>query len=85
MISSEKPWLPSGMRVVMSPIAFRLRKSLTVSSSAPAYSLAVEVEEEIAAALDDAGVDRQAHALRRLEAESHVERAEVAGAVSAGS
>ena len=36
--SSEKPFEPSGILVVMSPIALSERKSATVSSSAPAYS-----------------------------------------------
>ena len=40
-----------------------------MSSSAPAYSPAVGVEEEVAAALDDARVDREPDAVRRLEPE----------------
>ena len=80
--SSEKPFEPSGIRVVTSPIALRLRKSATVSSIAPAYSPCSGVEEEVAAALDDAGVEREADAVRRLEAEPEVGGAEVA--VAAG-
>ena len=38
MISSEKPREPSGIFVVISPIALRLRKSAISSCSAPAYS-----------------------------------------------
>ena len=37
-ISSEKPLDPSGIRVVMSPIAFSETMPVKSSSSAPAYS-----------------------------------------------
>ena len=42
MISSEKPFEPSGIRVVIRPIALSARKSLNTSSSAPAYSPLLE-------------------------------------------
>ena len=79
MISSEKPCEPSGIRVVMSPIALSRsrRRQLERAGVLPA----VGVEEEVAAALDDAGVDREADAVRRLEAERTIDRPEVAGAV----
>ena len=38
MISSEKPFEPSGIFVVMMPIALSVTISKSASSSAPAYS-----------------------------------------------
>ena len=39
---------------------------------------AIDVDEQVATALDDAGVDRQSDPVRRLEAKADVDRAEVA-------
>ena len=81
MISSEKPGWPSGSFVVMRPMALSDEEFADDELERAGVLALVEVEVEIAAALDDAGVDRQADAVRRLEAEREVERAEVAAAV----
>ena len=78
MISSEKPFEPSGIFVVMRPIALTVTISAIDELEHAGVFLAVEIEEEVAAALDDADVERQADAVRRLEAEREVERPEVA-------
>ncbi len=72
------------MRVVMRPIAFKLEEVADGDLQRSRVFLPVEIEEEIATALHDAGIDRKPHALGRFEAESHIERAEIAGAVTAG-
>ena len=51
MMSSEKPLEPSGILVVMSPIAATARKSAITSCSAPGVFAAVGVDVEIPAAL----------------------------------
>ena len=66
MISSEKPGLPSGSRVVSSPIALRL-STANDSSRTPGVLAAVGVEEQVAAAGDRPGVDLQPDAGRWLE------------------
>ena len=81
MISSEKPGVPSGqLRVDQADRLERQEVGDRQLERAGVLAL-VEVEEEVAAALDDAGVDGEADAVRRLEAEREVGRAEVALAV----
>ncbi len=69
MTSSEKPGWPPGSFVLIRPIALSDRKFAMVELERAGVLALVEVEVEIAAALDDAGVDRQADAVGRLEAE----------------
>ena len=61
----------------MMPIALTEKSPLKSSSSAPAYSPSSVVEPKEAAALEAAGVERQADAVRRHERHVEIRRAEV--------
>ena len=78
MISSEKPGDPSGSFVLISPIALSVEEvgEHELQRARVLAALAVDVEE--AAAADDARVDREPDAVRRLEAHVELRGPEVA-------
>ncbi len=72
MIRNEKPSVPSGSRVVTRPIAVSVRLPLIVELDDAAVLALVRVEEQVATTADGGGVDGDADARRRLEAERQV-------------
>ena len=79
--SSEKPGEPSGIAGRDEPDRLEAQEVGDGELERAGVLAAVDVDEQVAAALDHAGVDRQADAVGRLEAEREVGGAEVAVAV----
>ena len=84
MMRSEKPLLPSGSLVLRTPTALRWMMPLELQLERAGVFAAAGIEEQEAATGKAAAIDRQADAVRRLEADIELQRPEIAAVVGEG-